>query len=224
MPRALLLDFNGVLVDDERIHFETLRDALAEAGVRIEEAEYWSGYLALDDRAAAAEALARAGRPREEGAAETVAARKAALYADRTADGVPYFDGAVETVRALAERYPLGLVSGAIRREIEAALQAAGIRDLFRAVVAAEDTTASKPAPSGYLVALERLEAAGVSAAAQRCVAVEDSPGGIEAARRAGLKVVAVAQTVSADKLIGADLILPRFADLTPIHLERLVP
>lgn len=221
MPEAVLLDFNGVLVDDEQMHFETLREALGEAGVSITEEEYGRVYLALDDRSAALAALRRAGRDAAE--AEAVARRKAALYAERTRDGFPFFEGAAAVVADLAGRYPLGLVSGAIRAEVEAALRSADLLGAFRVIVAAEDSPASKPDPAPYRTAIERLSAAlGRDVAPGRCVAVEDSPGGIESARAAGLKVIAMAQTVPADWLLGSDLILRRLSDLTPIAIERL--
>ena len=63
MPiRAVIFDFNGVLVDDEHVHFELFREVLASLGVPLDEAAYLDRYLGFDDRGAFSAALIDAGR------------------------------------------------------------------------------------------------------------------------------------------------------------------
>src|SRR4029079_12166082 len=97
------------------------------------------------------------------------------------------------------------------------------LTSLFTAIVAAEDTPASKPAPDPYLRAVAQLGAAlRMPIAAGGCVAVEDSVWGLESARTAGLRTVAVAHTYGREALSRADLVIERIADLSVSGLELL--
>jgi len=100
---------------------------------------------------------------------------------------LPLLPGAVESVRALAARWPLGLASSSNRELIDLVLEESGLAPLFAATVSSEEVERGKPGPDVYLEAARRL---GVPA--ERCVAVEDSSAGIRSAHAAGLRVVAV--------------------------------
>jgi HAD superfamily hydrolase (TIGR01509 family) len=102
-------------------------------------------------------------------------------------DSVPLLPGAVEAVRELASRWPLGLASSANREIIDLVLDEAGLADAFRATVSSEEVDRGKPAPDVYLEAARRV---GVEASA--CVAVEDSSNGLRSAHAAGMAVIAV--------------------------------
>jgi beta-phosphoglucomutase len=197
-PPAVLFDFNGVLVDDEHYHWLALRAVLLPLGVRVSRRLYDDRYLAFDDAAACAAALRDAGLPaarRGPATVRSLVARKRRRFRRLVREaGVGVGAGAARLVRRLAASAPLAVVSGAARVEIEDALRRAGLRRLFRVVVAAEDVRRCKPDPEGYRRALGRL---GVRHPAG-CVAVEDSPGGIAAARAAGLRVIGVATSYPA--------------------------
>src|SRR5262245_12624971 len=122
--RAILFDFNGVLVDDEPIHLEIFQRVLAEEGIALSAEEYYSRYLGLDDRACFAAVLAAAGETATVPRLMRLIARKASYYQERIRrDGYPFFPGAVELVAALtAGGRMLGVVSGALREEVEGAL------------------------------------------------------------------------------------------------------
>jgi len=98
-------------------------------------------------------------------------------------------------VRDLAARLPLAVVSGAARAEVRGALGRARLLAPFACIVAAENVRRSKPHPEGYRRALRLLRRTGrlKGGGGRGCVAVEDSPGGIRAARAAGLAVLGVA-------------------------------
>lgn len=224
MARAALFDFNGVLVDDEPIHFRLFREVLADEGVDAErmlpESEYWSHFVGLDDRACLRELLERAGR---DAGAERIArltARKSSYYQQLIrAEGYPFFPGAAELVRDLARaELPMGIVSGALREEVEGALRQEGLRSCFKALVTADDVAASKPDPEGYRKGVEALN--GAPPLPDRLLhpheilAIEDTSAGVEAARGAGLAVLAVAHTYTAEDLAGAERVLERIGDL----------
>lgn len=224
MSRAALFDFNGVLVDDEPIHFRLFRELLEDEGLDAErllpERDYWSHFVGLDDRACLGEVLERAGRPTDAGRIARLIARKSSRYQELIRrDGYPYFPGAVELVRELAERgFPLGIVSGALRDEVEGALRQERLRRCFKVLVTADDVATSKPDPEGYRRGVEALNS--VPPLPERLLhpheilAVEDTAAGVEAARAAGLTVFAVTHTYPAEELGRAERVVGGIGDL----------
>lgn len=225
--RAILFDFNGVLVDDEPLHLELFQKVLAEEGVQLSEEDYYRRYLALDDRGCFSQALLDSGDEPEAGRLARLIARKASYYRDRIRrDGYPFFPGALELVReaAAAEELMLGVVSGALREEVQGALRQAEVRDAFKVVVAAEDVKKSKPDPEGYIKGLEGLNSRpplpGRLIHPHEVLAIEDSPGGLAAAAAAGLSTLAVAQTYPLDQLDAAQAV-ETLAGLTLAELRK---
>jgi len=208
-----LFDYNGVLVDDEDVHFAAFREALVPRGIELTHEQYVERYLGFDDVGAFQAILIDAGEtPTDDDVRELVDAKKP-LYLARIAD-LRTFPGARDLVLRRAALGVVGVVSGALRNEIEIGLDRLGVRDAVRFVVSAEDTQACKPDPEGYLEALRRLGALGHKGPA---VAIEDSIAGVEAAKRAGLRCVAVAHTYAPFELAraGADAVVPTLASLT---------
>lgn len=214
MIRAVLFDFNGVLVDDEPIHFALFQKVLAEEGIELTRDEYFSSYLGFDDRGCFSAVLAKAGRTPQADLLPRLIARKAAYYMEYVrAEGYPAFAGAEALVRSCFDGgLTLGVVSGALRDEIEGALRQMNLRSCFKTIVGAEDVAASKPDPAGYLLGLERLNA--VPPLPHRLLhphevlAIEDAPAGLEAAIGAGLATLGVAQTYPREALAAADCVI----------------
>ncbi len=198
--RAAIFDFDGVIVDSEPLHFRSMQRALRTEGIEITEAEYYSLYLAYDDRGALRLALEQHGRPASPAMVETLAARKTESFEAVLRD-VSFFPGAMALVRALAERMPVAIASGARRAEILAILAAGGLSDAFSAVVGVDDVTRTKPNPEPYLTAMTRLTPKAPGLEPAQCIAFEDSVPGIYSAKAAGMKVVAVANSYPAEKL-----------------------
>jgi beta-phosphoglucomutase len=133
------------------------------------------------------------------------------------------FPGAADAVRRAAAAVPIAIASGALGAEIRRALEREQLVNCFTAIVAAEDTPVSKPSPEPYLRALARLTSAlSVPIAPDECVALEDSPWGLQSARAAGLRTVAVAQTYDATDLHTADLVISTIGSLDLHELSRL--
>src|SRR5262245_61298992 len=114
MIRSLIFDFNGVLVDDEPVHFELFREVLAEEGVTLTEREYHEEYLGYDDRGCFEVALARAGQVADRARVDDLIARKAGRYAARAEHGLRFFPGAAGAVAAMGARWPVAICSGAL--------------------------------------------------------------------------------------------------------------
>src|SRR6266481_1908363 len=189
-PRALIFDFDGVIVDDEPLHLAAFQEALAAEGITLTREAYYARYLGFDDHDAVVEALREAGQPAPPERVRALMAAKADRFLGLVRAGAPIFPGVPTFVRAAAARVPLAVASGALRHEIELILAQAGLADCFAAIVSAEDVSVGKPSPEGFLRALERLRA-----------------------RRAGMRCLAVTNSYPAAELGGADLIVRSLAE-----------
>jgi HAD superfamily hydrolase (TIGR01509 family) len=205
--RAVIFDFDGVLVNSEPLHFRALRDSLAPEGILLDTTEYLPNYVAYDDGGAIRHALEQHARPWDAVHVEIVADRKARMFAELKKE-IPFFPGARELVRALQRELPLAIASGARHSEIEDLLEMGGLRDAFTAVVGADDVQRTKPHPEPYLEALRLLQPVAPGLEAKDCVVLEDTPVGIEAARAAGMTVIGVAHTYDASALGSAHQVL----------------
>jgi beta-phosphoglucomutase len=228
MLRAVLFDFNGVLVDDEPVHLELAQRVLGEEGIELPAADYYACYLGLDDRSCFAAALAAAGEPATVPRLMRLAARKASYYQERVrCEGYPFSAGAAALVRDLAAGgRRLGVVSGALLEEVEGALRQEGLLDRFKVLITAEDVEDGRPGPEGYRRALEALNSRPPLPERlfhpHEVLAVEDSALGVAAAAEAGLATLGVVRSYSQDRLRGADAVVEGLSGMTAERLERL--
>jgi HAD superfamily hydrolase (TIGR01509 family) len=215
---AVIFDFDGVLADTEALHCAAFQAVLADIGVRLSPAEYFEQFLGLPDRDCLAAVCVREGQRPDAAEIDTLLACKRARFA-QLAQSAALYPGVVPVLRRLHQHFTLAIASGAFRDEIETILARAGVRDLFAAVVGAEDVRAGKPAPDPFLQALRALNRNGTQLSAADCVGVEDSPRGIEAARTAGMRCIAVTTSYERSVLGAADVIIERVAQLRPEDL-----
>ncbi len=225
MIRAVIFDFNGVLVDDEHLHFDLFREVLAEVGVILTEADYHDRYLGFDDRRCLEEALTDNGVQATDDLLVRLIQTKADRYLVRAETGLKYFPGAADAIKSLADRWPVAINSGALRPEIELSLRRMGVRDRIVAIVSAEDAKNGKPDPEGYLLALDALRAeGGEDLEAAHCLVFEDSLAGIQSAKGAGMWAVGVSNTYADPELrqSGADAVIPGLTSLGPDWVEQM--
>ena len=222
---ATLFDFNGVLVDDESVHVAAFREVLSPLGVTFDDATYAERYLGFDDAGAFRAMLDDAGRA--SGAAEVarLVEAKKPVYMARIGEALVVFEGAAAIVRRRARLGVVGIVSGALRPEIEHCLGVMGVRDAVAFIVSAEDTKQCKPDPEGYVLGVAALRRS-AGGAADRAVVIEDSIAGIAAAKSAGLRCAAVAHSYPEDRLrvAGADVVVARLVDLSDELLDGTSP
>jgi beta-phosphoglucomutase-like phosphatase (HAD superfamily) len=216
---ATLLDFDGVLVDSEPVHLAAFNDVLAPRGIVVGEAEYVERYLSLDDAGVFRAVLSREGYTPRDDEVRALVASKEPCFMSRFAGSFRAFPGAAALVERRARRGLVGIVSGALEREIVFALERIGVRPHVAFIVSADRTVRSKPDPEPFLLALEELRRAGHEGAA---VVVEDSVGGVAAARAAGLRCVAVSHSYPASVLLGAgaEAVADNLARLTDALLD----
>jgi beta-phosphoglucomutase len=207
--RAIVFDFDGVIANSEPLHFQAYRDVLAEHGVTLTEPDYYARYLGFDDVGAFEAIGASCGERWTPAHIRNLVARKAVRLEALERNVSVLFPGAADAIRRAAAAMPIAIASGARAEEVRRVLSREDLLACFTAIVAAEDTPVSKPAPEPYLRALAGLAStAGPGLHARDCVAIEDSRGGLESARAAGLRTVAVTNTYPASELV-ADLTIP---------------
>ena len=216
MLKAIIFDFNGVILNDEPLHFAAMRDAVADLGICLSREDYWDKYLPFDDT----ECLENVCRDHSVELTETTRkealVRKARNYQRQLQGGFPLFPGAARFVQAAAASYPLALASGARRSEIESALDSTGLKRCFTVIVAAEDFVLGKPNPESFLLALQWLNAATKAAPILpgECLVIEDSVGGVRGARAAGMACMAVTSSYPPEALSAANKVVSTLEDL----------
>jgi beta-phosphoglucomutase len=194
--RALVFDFNGTLSHDEPLLFAIYAELFAEHGRPLTEDDYF-GTLAGNTE----EAIIGGWLGVEGDELERLVEQRIERYL-RLADGSTISDGLREAVRYAADRVPVGVVSGAYRREILPVLERAGLAVHVTALVAADDVSRGKPDPEGYVRAVAAL---GDGLAPADVVAFEDTEAGIASALGAGLRCLAVRGTLPDARLAAAD-------------------
>jgi len=191
--KAVLFDFNGVIIKDEAIHRDLIDEILISENLRSKPGEYRQFCLGRSDRACLKQILTNRGREVRDGYLTQLVNRKAQAYQQALdkLEELPIYPGLEDFIQQLRlHEVKLGIVSDALRTEVELVLNRTGLLEHFSVIIAADDITTSKPEPDGYLLAIERL-----SLKASNCLAIEDTPTGIQAARSAGVQVVGVAHT-----------------------------
>ncbi len=225
MIRAVIFDFNGVLVDDEHLHFAMFQEVLDEEGVHITENDYHNKYLGLDDKGCFAAALMDGGQTSNDVRLEELIARKAVRYAEHAAKELRFFPEAAETLERLGSTLPIAINSGALRPEIEFALKLIDRRKFVREIVSAEEVERCKPDPQGYVLALETLrrEPGLADLAPNECVVFEDSLAGVISARGAGMFAVGVSNTYPKQELLdsGANAVIDGLVGLDQAWIAR---
>lgn len=217
---AVIFDMDGVIVDSEPYSMRALIEVLREHGIdptpedlqrsygrtiREDFAHYFRKYGVTADLDAAI-------------------VRKHARYCQLAAGQLKPFPGVMALVERLRRHgYRLGLASSGSQAKVELGMHALSINGIFDTIVTGDDVTQSKPHPEIYLLAARRL---GVEPAA--CVVIEDAPAGVQAAKRAGMRCIAVTNSVARAQLLEADLIVDSLtADLSPVlslSILRITP
>lgn len=228
MIKAILFDFNGVIIDDEPIQLLAYQEVLNDEDITLTEADYYAS-LGMNDAFFVRGVFERAGKDLTEEKLQDVIEGKTAAHRRMLENELPLFPGVLTFVKAASRQLSLGVVSMARRVEIDEVLKRAGLLDIFEAVVSTEDVATCKPDPACYergfsLVNEKRRREGKPDVSPNECLAIEDAPPGIEAARRAGMRSLGVTNTVTAEALrvAGADVVTKSLFDWT-VDAVRLV-
>lgn len=222
-PRAILFDFDGVIVNSEPLHFQAFRQVLREEKIEITESEYYRELIGFDDKGAFRHVFQSRNRELDPKTFLRVMARKSEAMTEAImARKYTALPGVERFVRGLWRNYPLAICSGALRDEIEAMLEGINLRDCFKVIVAAEDVTVGKPDPQGYLLTMRLLgEKAKIALTPADCLIIEDAPSVIHSVKSAGFKTLAVATSYPAEKLSAATHVV---RSLEPDVVAKVLP
>ncbi|HLK44967.1 MAG TPA: HAD family phosphatase [Acidimicrobiales bacterium] len=207
MPAAVAFDFNGTLSDDEPLLAQLYADLFGELGHPLTEAEYFEQLAGHTDEEMFERWLGRSDADLIE--------ERVDRYCVLASDGRTVRPETREAVAFAAAQVPVAVVSAALRREIDAVVDGAGLRPHLSLVVSQDDVRRGKPDPECYLTAADRL---GIPAG--ELLVFEDTDVGVAAAKAAGCFVAALTRTIGADRLRAADALVEQLDVAT---LERFL-
>jgi HAD superfamily hydrolase (TIGR01509 family) len=198
--KAIIFDFNGVIINDESIHKKLIDEILLGENLLPCDQDYNDLCLGRSDRLCLRQILAKRGRFVTQEYLNKLIQKKATAYREiiSTLESLPLYSDVTDFLAKIKEHSLLiALVTGASRSDVELVLNSAGIADYFTVIVTGDDITTSKPDPDGYLLALSLLEKQHphLLLKPSDCLVIEDTFAGIQAAKSAGMQVVGVANT-----------------------------
>ena len=221
MIKAIFFDFNGVIIDDETIQMKAYQEVLSGHEIGVTQ-ELYFGALGMDDKTFVQSMFAHAKKPLSDSLLVEVLGAKTDLHRQMIEDELPLFPGVLKFLKAASREFQLGLVSMANLAEVSYVFERANLTPLFSIIVTAEDASVCKPAPDCYLAGLLKLNELRqherkLPLLASECLAIEDSPPGIQSAHAAGMRTLGVTNTVSDEALraAGADVVSKSLADWT---------
>ena len=222
MIRAILMDFNGVIINDEPLHLKAYQEVLKDEGIDLTEGSYYA-CAGMDDLTFLREQFKLVSKNLTEEKILELTQKKTAAWRGFLEKGVPLFEGVENFIKKCEKRFALGLVSMAAREEINHVLDLTDLRNCFDVVISAEDVSACKPDPESYKSAFRQIDQIRTAQnhyplLREECLVIEDAPQGIAAGKAAGMKTLGVTNTFDAETLrqAGADAIAKNLNDWFP--------
>ncbi len=221
--KAVIFDCDGIIADDEMLHLAAFCEALRPLGIEVSKARYLACYLGFDDQGAVRQALLDHEVEPSNDLIWALAEEKARIFRRLIERNLVIYPGVVDLVRELSRGYRLAVASGALREEIDLILHRAGLSECFQVIVSAENVTRGKPDPEPFMAALRELSRREALEASE-CLVVEDSLAGVEAAKRAGMRCLAVTNSYPRAELarLGPDLIVETLAGVRAADLAAI--
>jgi beta-phosphoglucomutase len=225
--KAVLFDFNGVIIKDEAIHRELIDELLLAENLPTQGKEFWKISVGRSDHACLKELLKLRGRFVTEEYLDKLISKKAIAYRQKLEqlETLPIYADVVQFIEQMYNNeYKLAIVTGAIRVEVELVVKQAKIGMYFDTIVAGDEVSQSKPDPAGYLLAIERLNKLypDLNLLPSECLAIEDTFAGLEAVKAAGIQAVAIAHTYPFHMLQRwANWTIDRFEDLEFDRIDK---
>lgn len=211
---AVLWDLDGVIADTGAYHYRAWVDVFGKRGVNFTEKEFMS-YFGRRHDTIIQSALGESLSPEE---FEAITSEKQANYRRRVADNIRPLPGAIELLRSLKQQgIKMAIASSAPLENVEIIIRGLNIEDCFQAIAWGTEVAEGKPSPQIFLLAARKL-----GAEPGNCVAIEDAIAGVAAAKRAGMKCVAVTNSHPRNSLKKADLIVDTLKEVSAGDLAGL--
>jgi len=211
--RAIIFDMDGVVVDSEPLHERSFLEVFEEIGFGGNHGIDFPAYYGKSDLVVWRDFIARHRPPQP---LDELLARKEEKFAALLQKEKPIFKGVPELLEKLSPRYALALASGSRHPTIKTVLDLRDLRRYFRAVVSSEDVAHGKPAPDIFLRTAELLDVP-----PHDCCVIEDSAAGVEAGLAAGMTVIAITNSLPAEKLKRATKVVRTYDELESLLLRR---
>ena len=209
--KIIIFDFDGVILDSENSHFIAFNEGLKNLNINISEDEYYSKYISLDDRGVITNVVNDKNISVTNEEIDMIIKNKNDYFESRLIDNSKLFPGVEELIIQLSKNFVLSIGSGANRSEIIKTLKNNNIYDYFEIIVSADEVNNPKPNPETYNRVLDNIN---TDYNINEIIVIEDSPGGIEAAKSAGLKCIAITNTFDNKELGKADIIVSNYEDI----------
>jgi beta-phosphoglucomutase family hydrolase len=211
---AVLWDLDGVIADTAEYHYQAWRDVLGKRGVEFSQGDFMQLFGQRHDtiiRFSLGDRL-----PKEE--LDVITEEKQQNYRRRVADNVIPMPGAIDLIKSLKEHgIKSAIASSAVPENIEIILRGLGIEDCFQAIVHGMEVKEGKPSPQIFLLAAKKLKVK-----PGNCVVIEDAIAGVAAAKRAGMKCVAVTNSHPKNSLKNADIVVNTLEKVGIGDLQKL--
>jgi beta-phosphoglucomutase family hydrolase len=212
---CVIWDMDGVIADTGIYHFKAWQKVFGEKGVTFTRQDFNKKFGQRNDtiiRSALGEEISQS-------KLDAVAKEKEETFRNLAKNNVKPLPGAVELLKSLGEHgFKLALASSAPMENIRLVTESLGIYNSFQAMVYGREVTEGKPSPQPFLLAAKKL---GIEP--RCCVVIEDAIAGVAAAKRAGMRCIAVTNTHSQEKLAEADLIVDSLEKVTVNDVEKLI-
>ena len=209
--KIIIFDFDGVILDSENSHFIAFNEGLKNLNINISEDEYYSKYISLDDRGVITNVVNDKNISVTNEEIDMIIKNKNDYFESRLIDNSKLFPGVEELIIQLSKNFVLSIGSGANRSEIIKTLKNNNIYDYFEIIVSADEVNNPKPNPETYNRVLDNIN---TDFNINEIIVIEDSPGGIEAAKSAGLKCIAITNTFDNKELGKADIIVSNYEEI----------
>ncbi len=219
MPRsnakAVIWDMDGVIVDTAPYHFNAWRDIFRKRGVEFTETDFRRNFGQRNDT------IIRntLGENVSQNEIDAIAEEKERNFRKRVRQSIKPLPGAIKLMESLTEHgFKMALASSAPMENIRLLTEGLGINNHFQAIVSGKDVAEGKPSPQGFLLAARRLDVE-----PEACIVIEDAVAGVTAAKRAGMRCIAVTNTHPRERLAEADLVVDTLEAVKISDLERLL-
>ena len=215
MIKAVIFDFDGVIVDSEPLHLRAFQRTVETLGLKLSPKDYYSRYLACDDKSFFKRFLEDNGQQHTEREIARLIREKGVCFEEMIGEDIRIFPGVVDFLESIRGKFHVAIGSGALTEEINLILRGKNLSEFFGFIIGADDTENPKPSPEVYLKCLERLRRDyDDTITAAQCVVFEDSPHGVLAAKRAGMRCVGITNSCSDSELELADRVVGGFSEI----------
>lgn len=206
MIKAVIFDFDGVIVETERQRFDFLKKQLERHGHELK-AEHFSQLRGISTKSFLKKVF---GNKLSENFIEQIKDERYKDYHSRPGLHITKVPGLESLLKSLQEKgIAMAIASASRSSEIKRVLEFLDLSRYFRQITGAEETEKHKPEPDLYLIALRKLKLK-----PEQCIVIEDSAVGVEAAKAAGMKVIAITTTHERQELKKADRIISAYQEL----------